>query len=119
MRRDVRLLVVEDDPVCSKALSTFLSHLGYPVESVTTLHDAEEKLNWQPDYVLLDLMLPDGSGVDLLKRIREEHLPMRVAVMTGVHEGPMLDEVRELRPERVYRKPLDIPAMMTWIAKTA
>ena len=68
-----RVLVVEDDNMISKLLSIVLEHHGFEVKiaddyasAATALQDSE------PSLILLDLMLPDGNGLDLLKWVRDD-----------------------------------------------
>ena len=68
-----RVLVVEDDNMISKLLSIVLEHHGFEVRvaddyaSATTAVQDEE-----PSLILLDLMLPDGNGLDLLRWMRDD-----------------------------------------------
>lgn len=64
------ILVTEDDSVLNKNISLALSTEGYNVLSAGSLSDAEE-LSSQVDLILLDIMLPDGSGVDFCRRLRK------------------------------------------------
>ena len=67
-----RVLVVEDDPSYREALSVALGHEGFAVMTTGT---ATEGLALYvadpPDIVLLDVLLPDGSGIDLCRRMAE------------------------------------------------
>ncbi len=65
-----RILVVEDDLSLNKLVSRSLDLDGHSVKSVKTKSDAlKEVENNSYDLVLLDLMLPDGNGMDLIERI--------------------------------------------------
>ena len=66
------VLVVEDDPVQASALSTILRHEGFGVELCGTAAEATQALreSTPPDVVLLDVGLPDLSGVELVRRVR-------------------------------------------------
>ncbi len=67
-----RVLVVEDDPPIRELLSFHLERAGMAVRALPTAREALTTVNaWHPDVVLLDLMLPDGSGLDLCRQIRE------------------------------------------------
>ena len=67
----MKLLVVEDEKALQVALGEFLLREGYVCETVATLAEAQEKLAmYEYDVVLLDLGLPDGSGLDLLPVIK-------------------------------------------------
>lgn len=77
----MRLLIVEDEPSLARHLQRGLREEGYAVDVAETLAEASE-LSFATEYDLavLDLMLPDGSGLDLLKlwRDQEKHLPVLV-----------------------------------------
>ncbi|MGA0605875.1 ATP-binding protein [Phenylobacterium sp. VNQ135] len=70
----VRLLLCEDDPDIAQVLSEALAGHGFRTEIVTTLAAATETLATPGafDALLLDLRLPDGSGLDLLRRLRAD-----------------------------------------------
>jgi DNA-binding response OmpR family regulator len=77
----MRLLIVEDEPALARHLVRGLREEGYAVDRAETLAEAGE-LSFATDYDLavLDLMLPDGNGLDLLKLWRDngKHLPVLV-----------------------------------------
>ena len=66
------ILVIEDEPDIRRNLEYNLGREGFIVSSVASLYDAEQKLQNNNDFslLLLDLMLPDGSGLDLCKKIK-------------------------------------------------
>ena len=75
-----RTLIVEDDLTSCSAALKILRLRGYDVDCATTLVEGFEKLaTWGPRCVVLDLMLPDGNGLELLRHIRENALPVRVS----------------------------------------
>jgi len=95
------LLVVDDEPHIGLLLRPHLEHLGYRVSLARTLGQARAALA-QPrapvDALLLDLHLPDGSGLDLLRELRgaaaTRGLP--VIVLTAEGEERVLDEAQQL-----------------------
>ncbi len=66
------ILVIEDEPDIRKNLEYNLGREGFIVSSEASLSDAEKKLENNNDFslIILDLMLPDGSGLDLCKKIK-------------------------------------------------
>ena len=68
-----------------------------------------------PDVMVLDLMLPDGSGIDLLEAVRAAGKPTRVIVLTGSHDAALERKVRRLAPEAVYHKPLNFLELLEGI----
>jgi two-component system, OmpR family, KDP operon response regulator KdpE len=66
-----RVLVVDDEPQFLRALATNLRGAGYEVETATTAAEALAAAGLRPpDAVILDLLLPDGSGKDVLRELR-------------------------------------------------
>lgn len=91
----MRILVVEDDPVLMNGLKVGLALSGATVDGVTTCADAEAALGTGGfDAVVLDAMLPDGSGFDVLARLRAAHDTTPVLMLTALDETP--DRVRGL-----------------------
>ena len=93
------LLVVDDEPHIGLVLRPFLEERGYRVSFARTLADARRVLGaGTPDGVLLDLHLPDGSGLDLLRDLRAQDGTARlpVLVLTAEGEDRVLREARRL-----------------------
>jgi len=110
-----RVLVVEDDQESYNALSKILKHVGYDTLGAATLAEGLALLDKTPRFVVLDLFLPDGNGKDLLKQIREQKLPIKVAVITGSPDQAILDETRALGPDALFLKPLNVPRVLAWL----
>ncbi|MGZ2402866.1 response regulator transcription factor [Rhizobium ruizarguesonis] len=82
-----RLLIIEDDLTQGKAIYKILKARGFAVDVVTTRADAEDILRSTPfACIVLDLMLADGSGEDVLLSIRERSDPTPVIILSG-HAG--------------------------------
>lgn len=83
----MRILVVEDDPVLSDGLKVGLGLTGATVDQVSHCADALVALSSSRfDAVVLDLMLPDGSGLDVLKKMRAEKDHTPVLLLTAMDE---------------------------------
>jgi DNA-binding response OmpR family regulator len=93
------LLVVDDEPHIGLVLRPFLEQLGYRVSLARTLSEARAALRATPaDGLLLDLHLPDGSGLDFLRDLRKQGGTARlpVLVLTAEGEDRILREARRL-----------------------
>ena len=72
----------------------------------------------RPRWVLLDLMLPDGCGIDVLRRARADGLASRVCVVTGC--GPALvEQAVALGAGHVFTKPLDVERLVAALTADA
>src|SRR5688572_2792790 len=68
------ILVVEDDLLTRRTLQDLLQREGFGVTTVGTVAEALGEVNRRAyDLILLDLILPDGDGIDCCSRIRERH----------------------------------------------
>jgi DNA-binding NtrC family response regulator len=83
------ILLVEDDESLQASLRDLLRDNGYQIHAAGTRHDGLVILKAiRPTVCLLDLNLPDGSGVDILKSIVHEGLSTKVIVTSAF---PMID----------------------------
>jgi len=93
------LLVVDDEPHIGLVLRPYLEQLGYRVSFARSLAEARATIGAAPpDGMLLDLHLPDGSGLDLLRDLRAQAGTARlpVLVLTAEGEERVLREARRL-----------------------
>jgi two-component system OmpR family response regulator len=104
--------LVEDDPSTSKALVGIFNRRGWDVTHVPTVAEAITQLDSNPDCIVLDLMLPDGDGTEILARIRAENRPIRVAVTTGTSDAVRLERVLKLNPEVFLTKPVNLAELL-------
>ncbi|MCL4818203.1 MAG: sigma-54 dependent transcriptional regulator [Vicinamibacteria bacterium] len=96
MKNAPSVLVVEDSRELSEAVREALAEAGYAVEGATTLADATRQLREGDFHVaLLDLGLPDGSGLELLTTIADEGLLTEAVVVTG--QSDVATAVRAMR----------------------
>ncbi len=68
-----KILIVEDEKKIARFLELELQHEGYEVDTAGDGRTGLEKaLSWQPDLLILDLMLPELSGIEVCRRLRHE-----------------------------------------------
>lgn len=80
----MRILVVEDDELLVDGLQVGLSMAGYAVDAVCTQADAEAALETGAyDALVLDIGLPDGSGIDILQALRKNSNDVPVLLLTA------------------------------------
>jgi len=77
-----RVLVVEDEPAIAESIAYFLRRDGFTTTVVARLADAERELEGA-DLVILDLMLPDGSGFDLISQARRSASGAAIIVLSS------------------------------------
>lgn len=94
----VKVLVVEDDPKISEIHRRFVAKVaGFEVVGVAnTLAEAEEFVEiLEPELILLDVFFPDGSGIDLIWKIRARQQPVDLILITAAKEiDPLQNAIR-------------------------
>jgi DNA-binding response OmpR family regulator len=112
------VLVVEDDAVIRKGIMALLKIDGRSAVAAANVAEAVAHLDaTTPTHVLLDLNLPDGAGTNILRRIREQALPVRVALVTGAIDTALFEEAHALGVEAVFVKPPNWDKLLAWIAQ--
>jgi DNA-binding response OmpR family regulator len=95
---DARILVVEDDPTVAEVVVDYLRNAGLePRHVMDGLTALETAATWQPDLVILDLMLPGADGIEVCRSLRagrDSRTPLPVIMLTAL--GKESDRVRGL-----------------------
>jgi two-component system, NtrC family, response regulator AtoC len=116
----LRLLVVEDDPGLAGVLADELGARGHRVTVASSVADARESLaGAEFDVALMDLMLPDGSGIDVLRTVSEQELPTQVIVLTGFATLATALEAMKLGAYDYITKPARLEEIELLVAKAA
>ena len=80
----MKTLIVEDDPGTRRGLEESIESLGGDPRSVGTVAEATKALQeFAPHVLLVDINLPDGDGLEVLRKVREEHPEVDAIVITG------------------------------------
>lgn len=80
----MKILIIEDDQGMQEVISQSLIKARYVVETASTLDEARSKLLlYEYDCVLLDIMLPDGNGLSLLKELADKKINRNVIILSA------------------------------------
>lgn len=94
--KDIRVLLVDDDPTFRRVMGSELTRRGYGVETCASGREAlEASASSDADVILLDLKLPDMDGIDVLRELRSRGTPAGIIVLTG--HGTIDTAVRAIR----------------------
>lgn len=103
------VLIVDDDEALCRSVEVQLRAEGYEVRSAGSSGEGLRLLEeWTPDLVLLDLRLPDGSGIDTLRRLQQDRPALPVVVVTGLQEMEVTIEAMRAGAFDYLRKPFEI-----------
>ena len=107
-----RVLIVDDDRATSAGMADVVEEWGYEAEVADTV-----KAGWAsisklvPDVAIVDLKLPDGSGLDLLHRVRETYPDVSVVILTGHATVDSAVKALKVGAEDYVTKPVDLPRL--------
>ena len=109
-----RVLLVDDHPMIGAALQMLLRGSEYELlDRARTVAEASKKITGlKPDLLLLDVNLPDGSGLDVLRRISRNRSRPRVILLTAGMDEAQLLTAADLDPEGMVLKTSD-PSLLT------
>src|SRR5262249_7157248 len=107
-----KLLIVQDDAAIRFALHRIFTQRGWHVDQASTFAEAIALLERPPDWIILDLDLPQGVGEDVLRKIRADKLPTRVIICAGPNGLLGMAEIVAMGPDLVMHKPIDHFALL-------
>jgi len=112
------ILIIDDDPLIRKTLSSHLTKHGFEVQSAEDGEEGLEKYSEAgPDLVLLDIRLPDIDGLEVLRQIREKQNRAAILIMTAYDDMKTTVEAVKLGAFEYLVKPLDYVALDLTIEK--
>ena len=118
--RKLRIMVVDDEADTVLTLMTLLREEGHETRGLYRATDVLQLVKeFNPDVVLLDVALPDGSGYALAEQIRRSYgqqRPMLIA-LTGIYRRPPEDHLARITGcDHFLTKPFDFSALLKLIA---
>jgi DNA-binding response OmpR family regulator len=112
------VLVVEDDEGTRDAMLRILAAQGYQVLTAATAHDALGVLD-QPlapiDVVVLDVHLPDASGIDVCRQMRSSRPHLPVVVCSGEASPDEVADLLRLGAFRYFTKPISVDELLATV----
>jgi DNA-binding response OmpR family regulator len=93
--RPLKVLIVEDESQVARLIELELSYEGYQVDIAKTGKEALDRVeNFKPDLIVMDWLLPEIDGLELIRRIRSEGSDTPIIVLTG--KDSLSDKVNSL-----------------------
>ncbi|MSR13493.1 MAG: sigma-54-dependent Fis family transcriptional regulator [Gammaproteobacteria bacterium] len=114
-----RILIIEDEALFAKAVARRLTKAGYTCEAITTLAEGERALTAsEPDLLILDMRLPDGSGLDFIQRLRSG-LALLTPILAMSAYGEIEDAVTAMKlgAADYLKKPIDLDELLLNVRK--
>jgi len=113
------LLVIDDEPVIADYITEVLEEEGYSVEAAYTGTEGLEKFRKiSPDVIILDFMLPDMNGIEVLKKLKQSDESVQVIMLTAYNSIPTAMEAVRLGAADYILKPFELEPFKITVAKT-
>jgi len=108
------VLIVDDEQLLARTLSTVLREAGYRTVVAGSAEEAERHLSGEApiDLIVIDNRLPRESGIQMVKRLREQAHQSKVILMTAYETPEVKAEARRLKVDRYLKKPFDLAALV-------
>ncbi len=111
MSRERRVLVVEDEAILCRVIARNLAAHGHEVTTANSVQTAREALEGSEfDLMLLDIDLPDGTGWEVVRGLREQGRDLPFVVVSAVRVRP--ERLEEFTPLAYLRKPFPLDALL-------
>ena len=108
-----KIWVVDDDPAIRELLTFMVTEAGYEVDAFASGAEVLASSGAAPDAILLDLMMPEVDGVEVLKEISRRHPKLPVIMVTADHDVQRAVEVTKLGAHDYLTKPIDQERLLT------
>ena len=113
-----RLLIIDDEAGIVEEVEAFFKEEGFEVETADTTKDGLEAVeNFHPHLVVLDIKLPDGSGIDVLESFKEKFPEVKVIVNTGYVDQRIIDQSERLGADAFLQKPFNLVRLRDEISR--
>ncbi|HEX9078003.1 MAG TPA: sigma-54 dependent transcriptional regulator, partial [Desulfuromonadaceae bacterium] len=114
-----RILLVEDDAAGRFGFVRYFSHEGYVVTEAADMAGACEAIAAQHfDAIILDINLPDGSGIDFIETVRASDSSTPIVVITGSGDIPLAVDAMRRGADNFLTKPIDNAGLAVFLRKT-
>ena len=117
-KRKKRVLAIDDEPSMTEWLRILLEHAGYEVKTALIGTRGEEIFKtWQPDAVVIDMLLPDVDGIELVRKFKQLDPETEVIMITGQGNIPRSVEAVKAGAFDFLEKPIDADRLVDKIGK--
>ncbi len=105
----MKILLIEDEPDLRKSIKQYLHQEGYVVESAPDFIKASEKVSeYEYDCILVDITLPKGSGLDIIKQLKKSNSKAGIIIISAKNSSDDKIEGLDLGADDYLAKPFNL-----------
>jgi len=118
----IRILVVDDDPIIVESIVQALEEDEYDYEVISAADGFEAGIqvsHFQPDLLILDIMMPDIKGFDVCQKIKcsPETKDTKIIVLSAYLDEEKFKQMKEHGADACYSKPLPLPQLKEEVSR--
>jgi two-component system, OmpR family, response regulator VicR len=114
----MKILIAEDDSLILKTMELCLKKEGFEVICSVDGLDAMEKIEaYKPDILILDIMLPYFSGLEIVGKVKQSENPVPTIVLSAMGQQAVADEAIKLGADQYMTKPFNIHSLTAHITR--
>lgn len=108
----MKILLIEDEPELRKSIKQYLYQEGYVIESVSDFVKASDKVaDYDYDCILLDITLPYGNGLDILKQLKKKQSRAGIIIISAKNSSDDKVNGLDLGADDYLAKPFNLPEL--------
>jgi len=112
----MKILIAEDDSLILKTMELCLKRVGYEIISCADGLDAMEKIqSMKPDLIIVDIMLPYFSGLEIVGKVKQDENAVPVIVISAMGQQAVVDEALKLGADEYISKPFNLKLLESHI----
>ncbi|WP_129598368.1 response regulator [Anaerophilus nitritogenes] len=118
--KNIKVLYVEDEPITRNQVFRFLKkRIGKVITAENGEDGIKKFIEHQPDVIITDLVMPDMSGIEMMKKIRGDGHRCPVIITSALSDSNTILETVDLKIEKYLIKPIDINILMSNLIEIA
>lgn len=111
--KNIKILYVEDEPITRNQVSTFLKkRLGKVIVAKNGDDGIKKFIENTPDIIITDLVMPDMSGIEMMKKIRSDGSRCPVIITSALSDSKTILETVDLKIEKYIIKPIEAEVLI-------
>jgi len=118
LKKNKRILVIDNDPIFCESIKVFLEEREYAVYACQESDKALAVMSeFTPDVILLDLKIGTRSGLEILKTIRSQNKDVKIIIVTGSLDYKKIESAQQLGADEYMIKPFSMSDLIGTIDK--
>jgi DNA-binding response OmpR family regulator len=112
----MKILIAEDDSLILKTIELCLKRDGFEIICCTDGLEAMEKIErYNPDLIIVDIMLPYFSGLEIVGKVKQHSNSVPIIVISAMGQQTVVEEAMKLGADEYISKPFNIAALTAHI----